>query len=161
MRTPTTLPNLAPWLQSQADILSTLERLGEPTEAIDAAAIVNEAERVAARFGIAVDDERALTTAREGLAAIGRLIAAVDAPAEVLTVAEAARLLRVKGDTVRGWIAAGRLKASNTGNGHQRPRYRITRPDLDTFLAGRTRPTPATTRKRRRPSGVFQFFPER
>ena len=62
----------------------------------------------------------------------------------------------------RGWIAAGGLKAANVGGGPQRPRYRIARPDLDTFLASRTR-QPKPVKRRRRTSGPAapQYFPER
>ncbi len=148
MRTPTRRENLAPWLQEQYEILSTLERLGEPNQDFDTgfavAKTVNEAERVAVGFGIPVGDEQALTSPRDGLAIVGRLLAAAQTPAEVLTVPEASRLLRVKDDTIRGWIATGRLKAANVGDGPRRPRYRIARQDLDaSWQAGPGRPKPS------------------
>lgn len=40
-------------------------------------------------------------------------------------------------DTVRGWIASGKLKAFNAGT-QARPRYRIRQDWLDAFMEGRT-----------------------
>ena len=61
--------------------------------------------------------------------------------AEILTVADVARILRVKDDTVTGWLASGWLRAFNIGNGTRRPRYRIARADLDQLLTERNRQT--------------------
>ena len=51
-----------------------------------------------------------------------------------LTPPEAAAELRCRESTVRGYIRSGRLPAVNLSEG-RRPRYRISRAALDTFLA--------------------------
>ena len=64
-----------------------------------------------------------------------------------MTAPEAARVLRVKPDRLRGWIEAGELPAANLGDG-SRPRYRISRPDLLLFLERRAAARPAPVRER-------------
>ncbi len=48
-------------------------------------------------------------------------------PDQLLRVAEAARILRVKPGTIRRWIAQGRLPATRTAGGRH---YRILRADM-------------------------------
>lgn len=60
---------------------------------------------------------------REELAQVGR------AP-ELLTTAEAAKLARLTQETLREWIADGRLRAVRAGR-----RYRIARSDLEAALS--------------------------
>lgn len=55
----------------------------------------------------------------------------------VYTVLEAARALGVSESHTRRLIAAGLLKAANVGLGEHR-RWRISRADLDAFLAEHT-----------------------
>jgi excisionase family DNA binding protein len=54
----------------------------------------------------------------------------VDAP-ELLTVAEAAKYLRVSIDTIRRWCRSGELPCKNLGD---RAGYRIKREDILAFL---------------------------
>ena len=61
-----------------------------------------------------------------------------NAPPEYLTPPEAAKLLRVRIDKLRGWITRGELAASDVSDRPGgRPRYRIARDDLDDFLQRR------------------------
>ena len=64
------------------------------------------------------------------------------------TVADVARQLHTSPDTVRGWIKSGQLAAANLATG-SRPRYVITKADLDAFLKSR-RPQPTIKRQCRR-----------
>ena len=59
------------------------------------------------------------------------------------------KLLHVRIDKVRGWIRSGELVASDLSERPGgRPRYRISRDDLDDFLQRRqVRPAPKTTRR--------------
>jgi excisionase family DNA binding protein len=70
-----------------------------------------------------------------------------------------AKELGVKPHKVLSWIAAGKLRASNVGDGTQRPRWRISADDLAAFLAARSsRPKPATTRKKaKREPGFVEY----
>ncbi len=158
------------WLHQRMDELDELYSLPDPNEEVwrRSASIVEEAGDRAARLGLADLFQRAqkvgcFTGPENAKSFLSDCLAAIPvATDKVLTVTQVSEILKVKADTVRGWIAAGRLKASNTGNGSQRPRYRIAQADLDTFLGSRTRKTAKPVKRRKRPSGdVFQYFPER
>jgi excisionase family DNA binding protein len=132
------------------------------------AEIIQEAGEKAARLGLPQLFERAQhfrritrTTVKAFLAeCLAEALAALDQqPASHLTVAEAARHLRVKTDTIRSWINAGRLNAANTGQG-SRPRWRIAQADLDLFLAGRTRQPRGRQRRKAPPPSPIRYFPE-
>ena len=79
---------------------------------------------------------------------------------QFLTPPEIAKLLRVSPEKALGWIRSGELKAVNVGNGF-RPRFRVSRENLDAFLKAReVQPPPERTRRQRRRSqdGVIQFY---
>jgi excisionase family DNA binding protein len=59
-----------------------------------------------------------------------------------LTPPEIAKLLRVSSEKVLGWIRKAELTAINVGDGN-RPRYRVRREDLDSFLGSREVQPPA------------------
>jgi excisionase family DNA binding protein len=186
-----TLRDFLRWLERQYDLLDTIYQHGPPhhrpddvSEALtadglptetddtffvemEAAQIVEEARRLACRFGGGhlVGEEVGTVTPRVALGIVGKLLdwAQQTVPeAATLTVTEAARLLRVNRDKVLGWINSGRLRAVNTAKGQGRPRYRIARVDLEGFLNGRTKGPDAKPAKRRRPvpDGVTRYFPE-
>ncbi|HUT09832.1 MAG TPA: helix-turn-helix domain-containing protein [Thermoguttaceae bacterium] len=185
-----TLRDFLRWLERQYDLLETIYQHGPPhhhpdlpealpadglpTETDDsffvemeAAQIVEEARRLACRFGGGhlVGEEVGTVQPREALGIVGKLLdwARQTVPeAATLTVTEAARLLRVNRDKVLGWIRSGLLPAANTANSQTgRPRYRIKRADLDGFLERRTsRPDAKPVRRRRVPEGVTRYFPE-
>jgi excisionase family DNA binding protein len=71
-----------------------------------------------------------------------------------LTPPEISKLLRVSPGKVLGWICCGQLRAVNVGNGF-RPRYRVSRQNLDAFLAAREvlSPRKRSQRKRQPPDG--------
>lgn len=78
-----------------------------------------------------------------------------------MTPPEIAKLLRVSPDKILGWIRSGRLKAVNLGNGYCRPRYRVSRESLETFLNLRAvqPPPPHIPRRRKHVSDeIIQFF---
>jgi excisionase family DNA binding protein len=130
-----------------------------------AAEIISEAGDRAARAGLPELVERSRRTgdwSTPGKAKVflAEVLAALDCrPASHMTAAEAARHLRVKSDTVRDWINAGRLKAANTGQG-SRPRWRIAQTDLDLFLAARTREPRERQRRKAPPPSPVRYFPE-
>ncbi len=57
---------------------------------------------------------------------------------ELLTTDQAAKAAEVQPKTIRAWVLAGRLKAQRRGR-----TLRISRADLEAFLAGDTRPAAA------------------
>lgn len=77
-----------------------------------------------------------------------------------LTVPEVAKHLRVSPDKVLGWIRSGALRAYNvTAQENGRPKYRVSREDLESFLlqhSAISRPAPrgrpVGRRKRRIPA---------
>lgn len=75
---------------------------------------------------------------------------------------EVAELLNVEPYRVIQFIHAGELRAVNVSMGVQRPRYRISRQDLEHFLAARVQPVKSKKgrpRKRQtRDDGVIKFF---
>ena len=73
-----------------------------------------------------------------------------------LTVAQAASLLQLREHTVLSHIRSGALRAANVSTGTARPRWRITRDDLDLFLAARSgRPVKQARRSSRRNRAHF------
>lgn len=73
----------------------------------------------------------------------------------LLTTAEVAKRLKINRDKVLGWIAYGRLRATNVSKGF-RPRWRIRQEDLDLFLSGGQ--NPAKTEKKRGHGGQRSGF---
>jgi excisionase family DNA binding protein len=68
-----------------------------------------------------------------------------------LTPPEVARLLRVSPEKVYGWIRRGELRAVNVGN-CSRPRYRVSRDNLEAFLAAReVQPPPQRPQRKCQP----------
>lgn len=69
------------------------------------------------------------------------------------TPADVARELNVDEDTVRAWISKRQLIAADVSRGAgQRPRWRISRADLEAFLESRrtASPAPKLERQKRR-----------
>jgi excisionase family DNA binding protein len=81
------------------------------------------------------------------------------AEATFLTPPECAQLLRVDPHTVANWISNGELRASNLARrGSTRPRWRIHRADLESFLAARAAiPRHEQAPKRRRPAEYHEW----
>lgn len=68
---------------------------------------------------------------------------------ELMTAPEVAKLLRVNQVKVNQWIRSGELLATNISQGEKLPRYRVSRADLEAFLAARsTRPSKQKPRRR-------------
>lgn len=61
-----------------------------------------------------------------------------------------AKLWGVHSDKIRRWIEAGKLSASNLGEGESRPRWRITESAAAEFLASR----------QNKPTGGKRLFPK-
>jgi excisionase family DNA binding protein len=160
--TPTQFKN---WLTAR---LSELEpRIGEPPGP-EWAAIVAEAKHYCYALGfhdfaLSLPDAEKVKTPLTAANQLRRCLAMLDSPpavpdSDVLDPPDVASLLGCSPDTVRDWIRSGQLRASNVANGN-RPRWKIQRSDLETFLQTR-QPDPAPPqRERRRNSGeVIEFF---
>lgn len=78
----------------------------------------------------------------------------------VFTPPELAREWGVSPDKILGWIRSGELRAVNMAQSQSgRPRYRIDAEAIQDFKAKRANHSPPPqTRRRRRPSGVIEFF---
>jgi transposase len=80
-----------------------------------------------------------------------------------LTVSELARRYRVGEDRVRGWIRRGEMSAINTADAQcGKPRYVVLPEALELFERGRQAATPdkPAPRRKRRPAGLIDFFPD-
>jgi excisionase family DNA binding protein len=79
---------------------------------------------------------------------------------EILSVPELADMMGVSPDTVLGWIRAKELKASNLNTFGKRPRWVVTRENLNEFLKRRQPDAKPQREKKRRPKldGVIEFF---
>ena len=125
MRTPKTLSDLPRWLREQFESLQHLDTFGLPDhgdfDEFEAAAHVNECQRVACGFGAPlVDEEQTVTSVREGIEIVGQLLAwAVDKTAKngntPLNVKEAARRLGIGAQRVYGLCQAGTLRCLKIG----------------------------------------------
>lgn len=86
------------------------------------------------------------------------------AAAAWLTASEVAALLRVRNEKILHWVRDGRLLAVNVAaDGSSRPRWRISRAALESFLAARSNRAnlqQTSVRRRRRPSSddIEEFF---
>lgn len=81
-----------------------------------------------------------------------RCLEALDAPKAVeqgdtLTPRAVAKLLKKSPDAVLAWIKSGELRASNLGNG-RKPRWTVTKDDLNEFLKSKQPPKPEPPKKR-------------
>ncbi len=78
-----------------------------------------------------------------------------------LTPRECARLLRVSPDTIRSWIASGRLGAINTAQTRcGRPRFVVLQCHLQEFTRRNAATAPRPAPRRRRPAGEIDYFPD-
>lgn len=82
-----------------------------------------------------------------------------------LTVAAVASALGINRAKVLHWIARKELRATNTADSAKgQPRWRISREDLDRFLARRSTISPDPVRRRRHhenlPENYVKFYPE-
>ena len=80
MQTPKTISDLPRWLREQFETFQHLDTFGLPDhgdfDGFDAAALVNECQRVACGFGAPlVGDEQTVTSIRAGVETFGRLLA--------------------------------------------------------------------------------------
>ena len=79
---------------------------------------------------------------------------------EFLTPQKIGELLGVGHDKVLGFIRTGELRAIDLSTTRgKRPRWRISRDDLDAFLARRSAtPPPKPRRQRRQPDDVIEYY---
>jgi hypothetical protein len=80
-----------------------------------------------------------------------------------LTPREFARIYGIGLGKVLGWLSDGTLSAINVGSGHQKPRWRIRRVDIERFEARRSTMRERTAQKPRAPkpdTNTIAFFPE-
>jgi excisionase family DNA binding protein len=157
----------AKWLRSQLTYVDKLE--SEPfTEAFfdDLRSTIDEAEQRAAVVGLP-DAVQAcqIRPGRIGVDLARRILSEClascvsDPPRDTLTVPQIASQLKVSRDTVRNWIASGKLQAANLNRPGTRPRWVVKRDDLDAFLKKRQPdPQPAKARRRREQDDVIGFF---
>ncbi len=84
------------------------------------------------------------------------MIAPADTRREFYTPPEVARRLRCRESKVIAWIRSGRLAAIDISEG-SRPRYRISRRALDSFLQARAVAPIARPARRERLSGIPKY----
>lgn len=157
---PRSIRQFVKWLQSAFDDMEVYARCAEADffDKLGIADTVEQAFRLACRHGFdAVLPERGCLTPREGLQALGRILAwteryAKRRPSNWLTPPQAARKLGVSPDTVRGWIVSGTLMAINVGGLSKRASYRICPEALADFERRRA-PEPTVARRRRESVG--------
>jgi excisionase family DNA binding protein len=79
---------------------------------------------------------------------------------EFFSPPEVAEILRVSHSKILTWIAAGELRASDLASHRgQRPRWKVSRADLESFLARRSTTAPPEPRRRRRSQdNVTQYY---
>jgi len=81
---------------------------------------------------------------------------------EYLSAPEVAELLRVSHCKILAWIARGELRAVDLASYvGQRPRWKISRQDLEDFLARRAAtppPKPTRRRRRRQDDNVIEYY---
>jgi excisionase family DNA binding protein len=150
-----TLKDLHRHLQATFDQIDGWCRHGAPDvyTGLNAAELAEESQRLAYRFGY--DAEMTPTmTAHEALRLVGKLLAWVDTlrtKDRPLTVPEVAIFLRVRPDKVLSWVRSGRLRGYNVAEKENgRPKYRVNREDLESFVQRRAVMQPAP---RGRPAG--------
>jgi Helix-turn-helix domain len=79
--------------------------------------------------------------------------------AEFYSVKDVATLLSLRARSVLSLIAADELKAIDVSiRQSRRPRWRIARPDLDSFIAKRQRQPAAPRRRRRKPAPATKAY---
>lgn len=133
----------------------------------DPNAVAEKAAKVAAKLGFGSGEllsraSRVETTQQcaEVLAdCIARL--PMDGPADpdALEPKDAARVLSVSEDTVLGWIRDRELRAANIASrASARPRWIVTRSDLDAFLKNRQSDAPAARRSRQTNVNGFKRY---
>jgi excisionase family DNA binding protein len=99
-------------------------------DGFEAAALVNECQRVACGFGTPlVGEEQTVTSVRGGIEIIGKLLAWAKPALGALTVKQAADRLGVSSRTIYDLVESGRLKCQRIGTG--RGTIRIRPADLD------------------------------
>lgn len=77
------------------------------------------------------------------------------------TPREVSRLYRVSPEKVRGWIARGELRALNIGqNRCGKPRFVILPSYLSDFERGRQVFVPQPVKRRKRETGLIDYYPE-
>ena len=162
MKTSGTIADFRQWLR--AEIAELDETSPEENRFWEAAGTIQEARRMAlaldrpdvAKLCRVGNRPLALTVAQEVLSAcLASLRAKQPAAlqAETLSPPEVARRYGVSPDTVRAWIAAGQLHATNVGKGKCRPRYRVpveALKELDAKRPARIVPKVPPQRRRRR-----------
>ena len=79
---------------------------------------------------------------------------------EYLTAPQLGKELMLGHDKVLDWIHSGELRAVDVSNKRgQRPRWRISRDDLDAFLARRSAtPPPKPRHQQRQPDDVIEYY---
>jgi excisionase family DNA binding protein len=153
------------WL---TDRLTAIEpRIGEPPGSEWAAIVADAKQHCYALgwhdFALSLPDAEKVKTPLTAANQLRRCLAMLDTPpavpdADVLDPPDVASLLKCSPDTVRDWIRSGQLRASNVASGN-RPRWKIQRSDLETFLQTRQAdPVPVRRNNRRNNGDVTEFF---
>ena len=142
---------LKTWIQARlSEVESTI---GEPSR--HNAAIVAELKQRCYEAGLyELSLSLPIVQTKHGVSAaaqLHRMLGEIDSPAAVegdyLTPPQVARILHTTPERVIRWIRDGSLTTTNMSRG-QRPRYRITRANLASYLErGPERPQPRTRRR--------------
>jgi hypothetical protein len=82
-------------------------------------------------------------------------------PAAGLTVSDLARRYRVSPDKVRGWIARGEIRATNTASVLcGRPRWVVIPDALVAFERRRASDPPPMPKRKRRKTAIVDYYPD-
>ena len=172
---PRSIAGFRGWLR--AEIAELVDDFPDENQFWEAAATIREARRIAlaldrpdvAKICYIRTGAVALSVAQEVLSSCLQALRKrrpADPQSDMLTPPQVARRYGVSPDTVRGWIASGKLQAVNVGRG-TRPRYRVSvdaLKEFDSRRRGNGTPDAPPQRRRRQKSGgliVTRYSPGR
>lgn len=155
------ITELRQWIHAQLETIDP--RAGEASA--EYADVVRELKIRTLEFNPTLSLSLPILDKKYAASAVGqlrRVLEEIETPSvpdgDVLDPPDVARLMECSPDTVREWIRSGQLRASNVASGN-RPRWKIKRSDLETFLQTRqANPAPAPRERRRNNGDVTEFF---
>jgi excisionase family DNA binding protein len=158
------MKHLRKFLKEQFDYVAILDRQCDPDQTInvEVAEIVEEARRRCCEFGFSeIGDVEIVLSPRSALPTLGKLLSWAreqKSKNDWLSPPQVAKMLGVKGDTVRHWIHSGQLPAVNVAKKEGgRPQFAVTPAGLDIFATRRST-RPPVKQKRARPKSPGKVY---